>query len=61
VSVDHPFQDKPIGPTFRQFDRNGHGVGLNPDTVPPGETFTSRPGGRGVDTPLPIDPKGSQG
>jgi hypothetical protein len=28
--------------------------------VPPGETFTSRPGGRGVDTPLPVNPKGSQ-
>jgi hypothetical protein len=28
--------------------------------VPPGETFTSRPGGRGVDTPLPIDPAGSK-
>ena len=61
VSADHPFQDKPIGPTFQQFDRNGHGVGLNTDRVPPGETFTSRPGGRGVDSPLPIDPKGSQG
>jgi phospholipid/cholesterol/gamma-HCH transport system substrate-binding protein len=60
ASVDHPFQDKPIGPTFRQFDREGHGVGLNTETVPPGETFTSRPGGRGADTPLPIDPKGSQ-
>jgi virulence factor Mce-like protein len=61
VSVDHPFQDKPVGPSYREFDANGHGVGLNRDTVPPGETFTSRPGGRGVDTPLPIDPKGSQG
>jgi virulence factor Mce-like protein len=60
VSVDHPFQDKPIGPTYRQFDNQGHGIGLNPDTVPPGETFTSRPGGRGVDTPLPIDPAGSK-
>jgi hypothetical protein len=61
ASVDHPFQDKPVGPSFKQFDPSGHGVGLNPDTVPPGETFTSRPGGRGVDTPLPVDPKGSKG
>jgi virulence factor Mce-like protein len=60
VSVDHPYQDKPIGPTFHEFDKAGHGVGLNRDTVPPGETFTSRPGGRGVDTPLPIDPAGSR-
>jgi virulence factor Mce-like protein len=60
ASVDHPFQDKPVGPSFRTFDRDGHGQGLNPDHVPPGETFTSRPGGRGVDTPLPINPKGSQ-
>jgi hypothetical protein len=61
ASVDHPFQDRPVGPSYHEFDANGHGVGLNRDTVPPGETFTSRPGGRGVDTPLPIDPKGSQG
>jgi hypothetical protein len=60
VSVDHPYQDNPIGPSFKTFDANGHGIGLNPDTVPPGETFTSRPGGRGVDTPLPVNPKGSQ-
>jgi virulence factor Mce-like protein len=60
ISVDHPFQDRPVGPSFRQFDRSGHGVGLNPDTVPPGETFTSRPGGRGVDTPLPVDTRGSR-
>jgi virulence factor Mce-like protein len=60
VSVDHPYQDRPIGPTFKAFDSNGHGIGLNADHVPAGETFTSRPGGRGVDTPLPINPKGSQ-
>ena len=60
ASVDHPFQDRPIGPSFQTFDSQGHGVGLNPDHVPPGETFTSRPGGRGVDTPLPVNPKGSQ-
>jgi virulence factor Mce-like protein len=60
VSVDHPFQDTPIGPSFKTFDRNGRGVGLNTDHVPKGETFTSRPGGRGVDTPLPINPAGSQ-
>jgi virulence factor Mce-like protein len=60
VAVDHPFQTRPIGPTFQQFDANGHGVGLNRDTVPPGETFTSRPGGRGVDTPMPVDTRGSR-
>jgi phospholipid/cholesterol/gamma-HCH transport system substrate-binding protein len=60
ASVDHPYQDNPIGPSFKTFDHEGHGIGLNPDSVPPGETFTSRPGGRGVDTPLPINPKGSQ-
>jgi virulence factor Mce-like protein len=59
VSVDHPFQDRPVGPTYHQFDGNGRGIGLNPDSVPPGETFTSRPGGRGVDTPLPIKPRSS--
>jgi hypothetical protein len=60
ASVDHPFQDEPIGPTYAQFDGNGRGVGLNPDHVPAGETFTSRPGGRGVDTPLPVPPGGSK-
>jgi virulence factor Mce-like protein len=60
ASVDHPFQDEPIGPTYAQFDDNGHGIGLNPTQVPPGETFTSRPGGRGVDTPLPVAPGGGR-
>jgi virulence factor Mce-like protein len=58
VSVDHPYQDEPIGPTYAQFDRNGRGVGLNTDHVPAGETFTSRPGGSGVDTPLPVPSSG---
>jgi hypothetical protein len=35
-------------------------VGLNTDHVPAGETFTSRPGGRGVDTPLPVPTGGSK-
>jgi hypothetical protein len=58
VSVDHPYQDEPIGPSFAQFDNKGHGIGLNPDHVPAGETFTSRPGGTGVDTPIPVPPGG---
>ncbi|MDX6658222.1 MAG: phospholipid/cholesterol/gamma-HCH transport system substrate-binding protein [Solirubrobacteraceae bacterium] len=59
VAVDHPYQDHPVGPSYRQFDGAGHGVGLNTDAVPPGETFTARPGGRGVDTPVPIKPAGA--
>ena len=38
-----------LGPTYAHFDRNGKGVGLNPDHVPAGETFTDRPGGHGAD------------
>jgi hypothetical protein len=38
-----------LGPTYAKFDRNGKGVGLNPDHVPAGETFTDRPGGLGAD------------
>ncbi len=40
-----------LGPTYAQLDRNAKGVGLNPDHVPAGETFTDRPGGRGTDIP----------
>jgi hypothetical protein len=35
-----------FGPTYRRFDRRGRGQGLGPDRVPPGQTFTARPGGR---------------
>ena len=54
VVVDHPANPNGIrvGPTFKRLDRNGRGVGLNPDHVPAGETFTARPGGIGADTPL---------
>jgi virulence factor Mce-like protein len=53
VSVDHPITGGLLsGPTYAKIDREGHGVGLNPDHVPAGETFTARPGGRGADTPL---------
>jgi phospholipid/cholesterol/gamma-HCH transport system substrate-binding protein len=38
-----------LGPTYAQYDRQGKGVGLNPDHVPAGQTFTDRPGGHGVD------------
>ena len=60
ASVDHPYQDSPIGPTYAQFNNQGRGIGLGPDHVPAGETFTSRPGGRGVDTPLPVPPGGGK-
>ena len=38
-----------LGPTYAQFGKDGKGIGLNPDHVPPGETFTDRPGGHGAD------------
>jgi len=38
-----------LGPTYAQFGKDGRGVGLNPDHVPAGETFTERPGGHGAD------------
>ena len=34
----------PLGPTYKQLDRNGKGVGLGPTRVPDGETFTDVPG-----------------
>lgn len=54
VSVDHPINPNGIrvGPTFRKLDKQGKGSGLNPDRVPAGQTFTSRPGGLAADTPL---------
>jgi hypothetical protein len=48
VSERFPVAGGRVGPTFAQYDREGKGVGLNPDHVPAGETFTDRPGGRGV-------------
>jgi virulence factor Mce-like protein len=38
-----------LGPTYAQFGKDGRGIGLNPDHVPAGETFTDRPGGHGAD------------
>jgi phospholipid/cholesterol/gamma-HCH transport system substrate-binding protein len=38
-----------LGPTYAQFGKDGKGIGLNPDHVPAGETFTDRPGGHGAD------------
>jgi virulence factor Mce-like protein len=38
-----------LGPTYAQFGKDGKGIGLNPDHVPAGETFTERPGGHGAD------------
>ena len=58
VSVDHPAIDRspPVGPTYKQFNKQGKGIGLNPGRVPEGQTFTWRPGGRALDTPLPAQP-----
>jgi len=41
------------GPTYKQLDRNGRGVGLNPDRVPNGETYTIEPGGTGATLAVP--------
>ena len=38
-----------LGPTYAQFGKDGKGIGLNPDHVPPDETYTDRPGGHGAD------------
>ena len=38
------------GPTYAHF-ANGHGLGLNPDRVPAGETFSRDPGGIAAQTP----------
>jgi virulence factor Mce-like protein len=42
----------PGGPHFKTYDRQG-GHGLFATRVPPGETFTARPGGRGAQLPPP--------
>jgi hypothetical protein len=41
-----------IGPTFKTYDKQGRGHGLNRSSVPPGQTFTRNPGGIGA-LPLP--------
>jgi hypothetical protein len=41
----------PLGPHYAQLDKNGRGVGLGPNRVPDGETFTDAPGGIGPDVP----------
>jgi hypothetical protein len=47
--VDTPaYDNRPIGPNYLQFDKSGKGSGLTPDHVPAGETFTTEPGGAGV-------------
>ena len=51
ATVDRFPNDGPLGPTYKQLDRNGEGVGLGPARVPDGETFTAVPGGHGVDVP----------
>jgi virulence factor Mce-like protein len=43
----HPELNGPK-PLYKQLDRQGKGIGLGPTKVPAGETFTSRPGGRGA-------------
>ncbi|MEA2360063.1 MAG: phospholipid/cholesterol/gamma-HCH transport system substrate-binding protein [Solirubrobacteraceae bacterium] len=53
-AVTDPFPSaRRLGPTYAQFDREGKGVGLNPDHVPAGETFTDRPGGHGAEIQSP--------
>jgi virulence factor Mce-like protein len=51
--VDQPvFSPTPnFGPDFAYQDRNGKGVGLGPDRVPAGETFTQNPGGNAMQLP----------
>jgi ABC-type transporter Mla subunit MlaD len=47
--VDHLnglLDDRDKGPTYRKFDREGRGQGLNRPRVPEGQTFTDVPGGR---------------
>jgi virulence factor Mce-like protein len=58
VNVDHPAIDRspPVGPTYKQFNKQGKGEGLNRGSVPEGQTYTWRPGGRALDTPLPVAP-----
>ncbi|MBA3327699.1 MAG: MCE family protein [Solirubrobacterales bacterium] len=44
------------GPTFDRYGRNARGIGLNRATVPPGQTFTREPGGRGATVdPITVD------
>jgi virulence factor Mce-like protein len=45
------------GPTYKRYDRNGRGIGLNRARVPAGQTFTREPGGRGAT----VDPVRLQG
>ena len=44
--------DVSIGPTYKTYDKAGHGQGLNRSRVPEGQTFTRNPGGIGA-LPLP--------
>jgi virulence factor Mce-like protein len=47
--VDTPaYDNKPIGPNYLTFDKNGKGSGTTLDHVPDGQTFTPEPGGTGV-------------
>jgi virulence factor Mce-like protein len=38
-----------VGSTYAHYDRQGRGIGRNPDHVPAGETFSDAPGGLGVE------------
>jgi virulence factor Mce-like protein len=50
VATDLPPSDSPsVGPTYKTFDKAGIGSGRSAERVPAGQTFTDRPGGRGVD------------
>ena len=48
--ADYPefYKTHRLGPSYKTYNKAGKGSGLNRDSVPPGETFTQQPGGRGV-------------
>jgi len=53
VFVETPdLDDQPrVGPSYAKYDKQGRGIGLNPDRVPAGQTFSHVPGGRALDVP----------
>lgn len=52
VAERFPVQGR-LGPTYARFGKDGRGRGVNPDRVPAGQTFTSRPGWHGADVAGP--------
>jgi virulence factor Mce-like protein len=47
TKADFP-DEPPLGPNFKTFGRDGKGRGRTRERVPDGQTFTSQPGGRGI-------------